>query len=437
MILKGNTRGGAADLVNHLLNDSTNDHVEVHGLTGFAADSFADSLFEAEAIAKGTNCQKPFFSLSLNPPALKSVSERDFENAIQQAGDALGLADQPHAIIFHEKEGRRHCHVVWSRIDPENMKAVSDSYTRYKLQEVSRALFLQHGWELPHGLRRDTRGSVNNTSRADQEIAKRSGLTIENHEQLIGKAWAQSDSAKSFAVSLETQGYILAEGKRGFIAVDIYTSDAHSIPRRLKMKKAEIESKLGKPDGLPGVDAARATAEKRRRAIQDLLAADNKKPPKNSQAKEQVNALKQQQRQERQKLIARQKAEKDAQEQSFVRKLFGRIKSAWVASTANLARIRDKWSEQEKNPAPLKQEIVLAREAQEKTFRNERDRLRQQHLSKRRALQGALLRERAANRQKIIFERQRYVRGTDIETRKTAIRDKLIQDRLKSRDRDR
>jgi hypothetical protein len=40
-----------------------------------------------------------------------------FEAAIDMAEQRLGLDGHPRAIVFHEKEGRRHAHAVWSRID--------------------------------------------------------------------------------------------------------------------------------------------------------------------------------------------------------------------------------------------------------------------------------------------------------------------------------
>jgi len=437
MILKGNTRTGAAALVNHLMNERDNDHVEVHALDGFASPTFEDSLFETEAIAKGTNCKKPFFSLSLNPPAYASVSEHDFEDAINKAGDALGLAEQPRAVIFHEKEGRRHCHVVWSRIDPENMKAISDSFTRYKLQEVSRELFLQHGWDLPKGLERDERGNANNTTRAEQEIAKRSGLNIDDHNTLISQAWSLSDSAKSFALALEDQGYILAHGKRGFIAIDVYTSDAHSIPRRLGLKKAAVEAKIGKPTALPSIDEARPVAGDRRQAIQETLKHEKPKASKAKPAGQKaLEDLKQIQRQERVDLISKQKTAQKVQERSFVQKLFGDMQSIWNASAANLARLRDTWIGAENNQKAAK-DILIARQTQTKAHQHERDCIRQIHLQARRALQPGLLKQRNSDREKIIFERRRLVQDKDLDRRKATIRDKLIQDRLKSRDHDR
>ncbi|SCX54398.1 hypothetical protein SAMN05720354_11439 [Nitrosospira sp. Nsp1] len=51
-----------------------------------------------------------------------------FEQAIERAEEKLGLNGQPRAIVFHEKNGRRHCHAVWSRIKMDEMKAVQLSF---------------------------------------------------------------------------------------------------------------------------------------------------------------------------------------------------------------------------------------------------------------------------------------------------------------------
>ena len=113
MILKGSQRGGAKDLALHLLKDE-NDHVRVHELRGFASDDLVGALNEAYAVSRGTKCQKFLYSLSLNPPQTEREGEEAFEAALTQAEDRLGLTGQPRAIVFHEKEGRRHAHAVWS-----------------------------------------------------------------------------------------------------------------------------------------------------------------------------------------------------------------------------------------------------------------------------------------------------------------------------------
>ncbi|TCS60272.1 hypothetical protein EDD52_11592 [Primorskyibacter sedentarius] len=125
MILKGNERSKGKELAKHLMNAHDNEHVELHDLRGFAADDLAGAMQESEAIARGTRCKKHLFSLSLNPPEHEDVAVEDFEAAIARIENRLGLEGQPRAIVFHEKEGRRHAHAVWSRIDGEEMKAIN------------------------------------------------------------------------------------------------------------------------------------------------------------------------------------------------------------------------------------------------------------------------------------------------------------------------
>ena len=72
-----------------------------------------------------------------------------FEAAIARVEEKLGLSGQPRVVVFHEKEGRRHVHCVWSRIDAATMTAINLAHTRRKLQDVSRALYLEHGWKMP------------------------------------------------------------------------------------------------------------------------------------------------------------------------------------------------------------------------------------------------------------------------------------------------
>lgn len=151
MILVGNQRSGAKNLALHLLKEE-NEHVEVHEIRGFASQNLTAALNEAYAIIPATRCKQYLFSLSLNPPPDEKVSTVDFEDAIERIENKLGLSGQPRAIVFHEKEGRRHCHTVWSRIDTAAMKAEHLPYTKRKLQEIARELYLEHGWKMPQGL---------------------------------------------------------------------------------------------------------------------------------------------------------------------------------------------------------------------------------------------------------------------------------------------
>lgn len=253
----GNQRGGAKGLAVHLLKEE-NDHVEVHQLRGFASESLPCALNEAYAISRGTRCKQFMFSLSLNPPPGENVSTEVFEKAIEQVEARLNLTDQPRAIVFHEKEGRRHAHAVWSRIDAEEMKAVQLSHSKRKLQTVSRELFLEHGWKMPRGLTTPKERDPRNFTLAEWQQAKRQGKDPRAIKEAIQDAWAISDSKAAFTHALEENGYKLARGdRRGFVAVD-HKGHVHALGKKwLGVPTKEIRSRLGEETKLQSVSEAK------------------------------------------------------------------------------------------------------------------------------------------------------------------------------------
>ena len=236
MILKGSQRSGALKLAAHLLNERDNDHVELHELRGFTADDLHGALRESEAIAKGTRCRQHLFSLSLNPPDTERVSVAQFETAIARAEESLGLSGHARAVIFHEKEGRRHAHVVWSRINVNKMKAVNLSFYKNKLNRLSRELFLEHGWRLPEGYRDKANRNPLNFTLAEWQQARRAKEDAGDLKLRLKECWSISDNRTAFERALEDQGFMLAKGdRRGFVAVDTQ-GEVYSLSRWLGVK---------------------------------------------------------------------------------------------------------------------------------------------------------------------------------------------------------
>ncbi len=131
----------------------------------------------------------------------------DFEAAIARVEEQLGLSAQPRAIVFHEKEGRRHAHAVWSRIDMEKMKAVQMSFDHEKLKSLSRELFLEHGWKIPRGLVNSEERNPKNFTHAEWQQAKRIGKDPRAIRTDIQDAWAISDSKAAFRHAMAECGY--------------------------------------------------------------------------------------------------------------------------------------------------------------------------------------------------------------------------------------
>lgn len=254
MILKGSQRAGAKALADHLMNDRDNDHVTCLELRGFLSEHLHGALSEAHAISKATYCKQFMFSLSLNPPQDHVASEQEFLDAADRAEEALGLCGQPRAIIVHEKEGRRHAHAVWSRIDADSMTAINLPHFKNKLRDLSRDLFLDHGWQLPDGLATYGNKSPLNFTLEEWQQAKRQGLDPREIKQAFQQAWERCDSQLGFKNALEDRGYFLARGdRRGFVALDV-DGNVHSIAKWTGIKTKDVNAKLGSPDNLPSVD---------------------------------------------------------------------------------------------------------------------------------------------------------------------------------------
>jgi hypothetical protein len=247
MILKASQRGGARELGVHLLKPE-NEHVEVHEVRGFCAEDVLGAFKEAQAIARGTRCKQFLFSVSLNPPETASVPVDAFERAIERIEEKTGLTGQPRVIVFHEKEGRRHCHAVWSRIDAETMTARQMSHFKMKLNAISKGLYLEHGWELPRGFVDKELRDRGNFDLAHWQQCKRMGRDSKALKDTIQTCWSISDSRQSFEAALEAKGLFLARGDRRAHVAVTYEGEVLSLSRMTGQKTKDIAARLGKPE---------------------------------------------------------------------------------------------------------------------------------------------------------------------------------------------
>ena len=268
MILKGSQRSGAKNLSVHLMNDKDNDHINVYDLRGFVSNNLHGAFAEIHAISKGTKCTQFMFSLSFNPPKETVASENDFLKAIEQAELKLGLDNQPRAIVFHEKENRRHAHVVWSRIDAQSMTAINLPHFKRKLNDLARDLYLEHGWQLPDGFKHGHGKNPLNFTLDEWQQAKRLKVDPREVKQEFAEAWQRSDGIKAFTNAMAGKGYYIAKGdRRGFVAINIQ-GEVFSVPKWIGIKTKEVKQKLGAATSLPSVAD---TKDKIKNLIKDKL----------------------------------------------------------------------------------------------------------------------------------------------------------------------
>lgn len=404
MILKGSQRGGARQLAAHLLNERDNEHVALHGLRGFIAGDLCGALLESEAVARGTKCRQFLFSLSFNPPKGAAVSEAAFERAVEEAERRLGLEGQPRAIVFHEKEGRRHAHAVWSRIDAEAMRAINLPFFKRRLNALSRELYLEHGWRLPDGLRRDKGKSPLNFTLEEWQQAKRLEADPREIKDVFQAAWEQSDNQRAFRHALEERGYFLARGdRRGFVAVDIH-GEVFAIARWTGVRTKEVRDRLGEPDGLPTVDEAKAgiarkVDEKLRGFIDEAARrhAEQRAPLLEARA-----AYAAAHRAEREQLRIKQEERWRAESAARAARLHKGLKGLWQTLTGAAASVRrsneaEAW-ECLKRDREQRDALILAQLAERRPVQDQLDELRRRHAQNRRLLGREIarhMRERA------------------------------------------
>lgn len=306
MIPKASQRSGGQDLATHLLNGFDNEFVEVAEVRGAVADDLHGAFAEWEAIAHNlTKCQNYLYSLSVNPDHRQGQLTREqYEDYTRRVEDAMGLTGQPRAMIYHIKNGREHCHIVWSRIDAQAGKAIHQAFDHEKLMMVTREFARDHGLTLPAGYERggDDR---KRKSLYEMQQQRNAGLTKEERMAAVTDAWKRSDSPKAFVRALEEMGYVLATGKRPYVLVDLY-GDMNALPKliddrsvRTKDIRAFLEADYPL-DSLPTVDEAKALVAQHRQAREDFV--------KSGRDARKLDKLKAAQRERRQKVEAAQVA---------------------------------------------------------------------------------------------------------------------------------
>lgn len=399
MILVGSQRGGAKDLALHLMKQE-NEHVAVHEVRGFASGTVMGALNEAYAVSRGTNARKFLYSLSINPPPDKQIATSDFVSAIDRTERELGLSGQPRVIVFHEKQGRRHAHCVWSRIDSENMRAIHIPYDRKRLIGLTRDLFIEHGWRLPDGLINKQNRDPTNYTLAEYQQAKRIGRKPQGIKTDFQSAWAQSDSLSSYRHALRERGYWLAKGdRRGFVALD-HNLKPFSVSRWTGLKAKEIRERLGEVDDrLPTIEAAKLQIEQE--MGDNLLRLQTHVQQRSYEAQTRFEAR-------RVAVVRKQKAERAALIQSQERKRIAANQERQARFARGLSGIWDRLRGEHKR---IRQHNEREAFEQARADQQRRDEMIWRHLQERQRIEVFKLRHRTranAIERDLMHDRQRY-----------------------------
>lgn len=268
IIINGGSNRAGGWWGKHLQNGEKNERVQVMEFVGLTAETVQSAFREMEGIAAGTKCRNYFYQANINPREDERLTPAQWREAIDTLEKNLGLAGQPRFVIEHEKKGRVHRHVIWSRIDADRMVAISDSLTAAIHESTSRELEIK--FDLERGVsiltpnrdfeRPDRRPKKNETFRTLE-----TGIDPETVKRELRSLWERADSGQSFKAALENEGNVLARGdRRDFVVID-RAGDDHSLARRLGVKAAALRERMADVDraALPSVAEAKTLQRER------------------------------------------------------------------------------------------------------------------------------------------------------------------------------
>jgi hypothetical protein len=262
VIIGGGSRRGAKWFATHLMRNDEGQLVRLAESRGLAGYDISGWFRQMEAVSFGSRAENYFYHANINPRDDEPLTEAQWGEAIDRLEHNLGLDGHSRFVVEHEKNGRTHRHVFWSRIDPDTMTAVSDSKT-YRIHErTADELEKAFGHEpTPRGRGPEGRNPHN------WEVfrGQKTGINPYDVGAELTLLWRQADSGPAFAAALEPHDYILAKGRRGLCVVDPAGKE-HSLARRIEgARKKDIDARMEGIDreALPSVEVARAMARER------------------------------------------------------------------------------------------------------------------------------------------------------------------------------
>ena len=271
MIIKGGSRSGPEQLAKHLQRRDTNEMVDILELQS-PAPNLHEAFRDWQTISEGTRGTKGLYHVNIDPAEQYVMSLEQWARCVEVLEKELGFEGQPRAVVMHQKHGRQHLHVVWARTDIDTMTLRSDSMNYPAHERASKTLELEFGHEPVPGkhAKRDREkqpefpnAAVNH---AEWQQAERTGINPADRKEQITALKQASDSPQAFKAALEEQGYLLAQGDRGFVLVD-QAGEVYSLARQIHgVKRAGLDEFMKgiDPQTLPTVEQARELQQQMR-----------------------------------------------------------------------------------------------------------------------------------------------------------------------------
>jgi hypothetical protein len=222
------------------------------------------------------------------------------------------------------------------------MKAINLPHYKMKLRDVSRNLYLEHGWKMPAGLMDRKNRNPLNFSREEWQQSRRAGLHPKAVKRAFQECWAASDNRKAFAQALLSKGFVLARGdRRGYVALD-YRGEVYAVARYAGVKTKDVRKRLGDPKELPSIEEAKGqiSADMTERLRQHLAHAEKTKQRRSAALEFKRQSLIDKQRKERRDMEDAQRKRWDAETKARSQRLSHGLLGIWHRLTGKHEKIQ-------------------------------------------------------------------------------------------------
>jgi len=157
--------------------------------------------------ATGAKLKKPVFAYSLSWHPEQSPDQATMFSAAKESLEKLGLGEHQAMIAAHTDEPQPHVHIVVNAVHPVNGLVAKLRFTKRKLSDFAREYQQREG--------------TNYCPKREENYQKRQkGEKTKYVDPVIHKAWENSTDGQSFVVSLKSEGYLLAQGRKRIVVVD-------------------------------------------------------------------------------------------------------------------------------------------------------------------------------------------------------------------------
>jgi hypothetical protein len=248
VIIKARAGTGGPALARYLMKRGE-DHPELIDLRHLQAESVKAAMYEMDALARGSRCEKHALHVQMRAAQGERLSAGHWREAVDRYAAAFGLEEnQTIVVLHHHDDGSTHCHAVFNRVHPETLRAADLWQNHPRHKELARQMEKDWGLQRVTNEKRRPERDYSEAGRAEIEKGKRRGVDadhVHDRREAIRQAWERSDDAASFAAALDAAGLRLEPGqRRDFIALD-EAGNSYAIGKRTTGAPApEVRARL-------------------------------------------------------------------------------------------------------------------------------------------------------------------------------------------------